>query len=90
MNPRVAGGRPSTPSSALLHKAGLTAGGLGPALLLLTGMELGPFREDAGVGAALPLATADGLLREEVGEVAAGVFFFYMKRGKMNTKQKIG
>lgn len=59
---------------------GLTAGCLGPALLVLTGMELGPFREEVGVCVLLPLATAGGLLREEVGVVAVGVFF--MKREK--------
>lgn len=59
------------------REPGLTAGCLGPALLLLllfTGMELGPFREEVGVCVLLPLATAGGLLREEVGMVAVGLF----------------
>ena len=45
----------------------LTPSGLGPVLLALTGMELGPFREDAGVWP--PLVTM-ALLGEEVGLVA--------------------
>lgn len=68
----------STLSSALLQRAGLTAACLGPALLLLlllfTGMELGPFREEVGVWVLLPLGTVGGLLREEVGVVAVGLF----------------
>lgn len=67
-------------SSAPLQRPGLTAGCLGPALLVLTGMELGPFREEVGVCVLLPLVSADGLLGEEVGVVAVGVFF--MKREK--------
>lgn len=43
-------------------------------------MELGPFREEVGVCVLLPLVSADGLLGEEVGVVAVGVFF--MKREK--------
>lgn len=71
----------STLSSALLHRAGLTGGCLGPALLALTGMELGPFREEVGVCVLLPL---DGRFREEVGAGAVGVFF--MQKAQMNTK----
>lgn len=68
------------PSSVLLRRPGLTPGCLGPGLLVLTGMELGPFREEVGVGVLLPLVTVDGLLREEVGVVGVGVFV--MKRSK--------
>lgn len=45
----------------------LTPACLGPVLLDLMGMELGPFRGEAGD--LLPLVTMDGLLREEVGVV---------------------
>lgn len=46
----------------------LTPGCLGPVLPALTGMQLGPFRDESGV--LLLLVTMDGLLREEVGLVA--------------------
>lgn len=58
----------------LLRRPGLTPGCLGPGLLVLTGMELGEFREEVGVGVLLPLVIVDGLLREEVGVVGVGVF----------------
>lgn len=45
----------------------LTPACLGPVLLDLIGMELGPFRDEAGD--LLPLVTMGGLLREEVGVV---------------------
>lgn len=78
----------SSLSSVLLQRPGLTPGCRGPGLLVLTGMELGPFREEAGVGVLPPLGTEDALLREEAGSVALGVFLH--ETGKMNTKQTIG
>lgn len=75
-------------SSVLLQRAGLTPGCRNPGLPVLTGMELGPFREEAGDGVLLPLGTAEALLREEVGSVAMGVFLH--ETGKMKTKQTIG
>lgn len=62
-------------SLALVQGAGLTAGCRGPAPLLLTGMELGPFREEVGVCVLLRLGSADGPLGREDGAAAAGVFF---------------
>lgn len=67
------------------YKPILTVGCLGPVLLALMGMELGPFREV--LGDLLPLVTMDGLLREEVGVVA--VWVFVMKRKKHKIKNKI-
>lgn len=49
-------------------------------LLVLMGMELGPFLEEAG--GVLPLATTDGCLRDDVGLVEVCVFF-------MNEETKI-
>lgn len=46
----------------------LTPDCLDPRLLVLTGMELWPFRGEVAV--LLPLLTTDGLLRDEVGVVA--------------------
>ncbi len=62
----------------------LTPGCLGPVLLALMGMELGPFREEACV--LVPLVTMDGLLREEVGLVTVWVFF--QERKKMDGETK--
>lgn len=67
----------------------LTPAGLGPGLLPLllvdlTGMELGPFREEACV--LLPLATTDGLLREE--GVVVAVWVFFMKGKNDNDSER--
>lgn len=72
-------------SSVLLRRPGLTPGCRGPGLPALTGMELGPLREEALLPP--PSGAVEAPLREEGGSVALGDFTH--ETGKMNTKQTI-
>lgn len=66
----------------------LTLGCPGSVLLLLTGMELGPFRGECNL---LPLVFTDGRLREEGGVwMEVCVFFTKNENEKMSNKNKKG